>query len=228
MAKIDYYEKLGLGNNASRNEIKNAYRKLAMKYHPDRNHGNEEWAHDKFKDINEAFSVLGNPEKKRQYDRFGTIENIGDIFGDKATRTTFEDLMNDFGESELGFDFLDNIFNDNFRRRGFTSQKFRKEFVGSRGSRFETQGDIDFEDLFEHVINPKASSVNYEVVLSNDQAMEGMEKVLIRNRKRLKITIPAGVKTGSKIRLRNALNKTDGQFGDIFIIVKVIQNHQSK
>ena len=221
MAKIDYYETLGLGNNASRSEIKNAYRKLAMQYHPDRNHGDEEWAHEKFKDINEAFSVLGNPEKKRQYDHFGAIGNIGDIFYNKAPPTKFEDLMNDFGESELGFDFLDDIFDDNFKGRGLTSHKFRRGFGGSRGSRYETPGGIDFEDLFEQIINPKVSSVNYEIVLSKEQASKGMEKELARNGKRLKIKIPAGVKTGSRIRLRNALKTTDGQFGNIIINIQV-------
>ena len=68
MANKDYYKILGLSNNASQDEIKKAYRKLAMQYHPDRNHGKEEWANEKFKEINEAFSVLGDPEKRRQYD----------------------------------------------------------------------------------------------------------------------------------------------------------------
>ena len=220
MAKIDYYETLGLGNNASRSEIKNAYRKLAMKYHPDQNHGNEEWAHEKFKDINEAFSVLGNPEKKRQYDHFGVTGNIGDIFCNQAPPTTFEDLMSDFEESDVGFDFLDDISDDNFGR-GFGSYKYRRGFGGSRGSRYETQRGIDFEDLFEQIINPKESSVNYEIVLSKEQASKGMEKELVRNGKRLKIKIPAGVKTGSRIRLRNALKTTDGQFGNIIIIIQV-------
>ena len=68
MASKDYYKILGLNNNASQDEIKKAYRKLAMQYHPDRNHGKEEWANEKFKEINEAFSVLGDPEKRRQYE----------------------------------------------------------------------------------------------------------------------------------------------------------------
>jgi DnaJ-class molecular chaperone len=92
MAK-DYYRILGVPRNASAQEIKKAYRKLAMQYHPDRNPGKEQQANEKFKEINEAYGVLGDPKKKKQYDQFGTVGEIGDVFGSRFTRTTFEDLM---------------------------------------------------------------------------------------------------------------------------------------
>lgn len=76
MASKDYYEVLGLQKGASDDEIKRAYRKLAMKYHPDKNQGNKE-AEDKFKDINEAYQVLSDPEKKSRYDQFGTADFDG-------------------------------------------------------------------------------------------------------------------------------------------------------
>ena len=66
----DYYEILGVPRDASEDQIKKAYRSLAMQYHPDKNPGKEEWANEKFKEINEAFAVLGNPDKRRQYDQF--------------------------------------------------------------------------------------------------------------------------------------------------------------
>jgi curved DNA-binding protein len=87
---------LGVSKNATEQQIKKAYRKLAMKYHPDRNLGNEEWANEKFKEVNEAFGVLGDPEKRRQYDQFGTVGTAGDMFRSAYTRSTFEDLMRDF------------------------------------------------------------------------------------------------------------------------------------
>ena len=65
----DYYSILGMPEGASEEEIKHAFRRLAMKYHPDRNLGNEEWAGEKFKDINEAYAVLGDGGKRREYDR---------------------------------------------------------------------------------------------------------------------------------------------------------------
>ncbi|MGD9118617.1 MAG: DnaJ domain-containing protein [Dehalococcoidia bacterium] len=224
MAKIDYYNTLGLSNSASADEIKKAYRKLAMQYHPDRNNGKEEWATDKFKDINEAFSVLGDPKKRRQYDHFGVTGNIGDIFDSQTTRATFEDLMDDFGGDDLSCDFLDDIFAGDFRGRSFAFHRFRRGFGGSGRSRYETQRGIDFEDLFEQIINPRVSGVNYEIALSKEQALKGIERELVRNGKRLKIKIPPGVKTGSKIRLRNALKTTDRQLGDITIIIKIISS----
>jgi DnaJ-class molecular chaperone len=192
-----------------------------MQYHPDRNHGKEEWANDKLKEINEAFSVLGDPKKRRQYDHFSSIENIGDIFGSQATRTTFEDLINDIDGAGLGFDLLDNIFDDNCKGRGFTFHTFRRQFSRAGATRFEAQRGIDLEDLFPQEQSSKMSSVNYEIVLSKEQASKGMEKELARKGKRLQVKIPPGVTTGSKIRIKNALKTTDGQPGDIIISIKV-------
>jgi DnaJ-class molecular chaperone len=149
MAHKDYYQILGLSHDASTDALKKAYRKLAMQYHPDHNHGREEWANDKFKEINEAFSVLGDPQKRREYDHFGTAGDIGDVLGSQATRTTFEDLMNDFNSVGLEIDFLDNIFGDIFRGTGYIFHKFKRGFRGARGTSFEAQGDIDLENPFK-------------------------------------------------------------------------------
>ena len=109
MNKKDYYDVLGVEKNASEQEIKKAYRKLARKYHPDVNPGNKE-SEEKFKEINEAFSVLGNPEKRGQYDQFGHSsfrpEDLGGFGG-----FDFEDLFRGFGFNDLFSGF-------NSRRRG--------------------------------------------------------------------------------------------------------------
>jgi len=158
MAK-DYYQILGLPKNASEEQIKKAYRKLAMKYHPDHNPGNEKWANEKFKELNEAFSVLGDPEKRRQYDQFGTVGEVGDIFGSPYTRTTFEDLMKDFGGSGLGFDFLDSIFGDFLKGRGFSFRTFSRGFGGPRRMRFETPGAINLEEIFGQARRPQPPDI---------------------------------------------------------------------
>ena len=220
MAK-DYYQILGVPRNAAQEQIKKAYRKLAMQHHPDRNPGKEKWANEKFKEINEAFGVLGDPEKRRQYDQFGTVGNIGDIFGSPFTRTTFEDLMKEFGGSGLGFDFLDNIFGDALKRREFSFRTFSRGFGGPGRIRFEAPGGINLEEIFGRVQQPPRREVRYEITVNREQAAQGLEKDLNRKGKKLRVKIPAGVKTGTKVKLRNARQITDGQPGDIIILVKV-------
>jgi curved DNA-binding protein len=220
MAK-DYYQILGVSRDATSEQIKKAYRKLAMQYHPDRNPGKEQWANEKFKEINEAFSVLGDPEKRGQYDQFGTVGNVGDIFGSPFTRTTFEDLMRDFGGSGLRFDFLDNIFGDSLKGRGFSFKVFSRGFGSRRGMRFETPAGINLEEIFGRAQPPPPQYVRYEIAITKEQVARGLEKDLVRKGKKLRVKIPARVKNGTKIRLRNARQTTDGQPGDIIIQVKV-------
>jgi len=220
MAK-DYYQILGVPRNATNDEIKKAYRKLAMQYHPDRNPGKEKWANDKFKEINEAYAILGDPEKRSQYDQFGTIGNIGDIFGSPFTRGTFEDMIRDFGGAGLRFDFLDDIFSDFLGGRGFSFKKFGKGFGGPREMGFEMPGGINLEELFAQAQRAKPQDVRYEITITKEQAAQGIEKDLTRRGKTLKVSIPAGIKSGMKVKLRNARQITDGQPGDILIQVKV-------
>jgi curved DNA-binding protein len=219
MAK-DYYGILGVPRNASDEEIKKAYRKLAMQYHPDRNPGKEKWANDKFKEINEAYGVLGDPQKRKQYDQFGTVGNIGDIFGSPFTTTTFEEMMKDFGGAGLRFDFLDDIFGDFLKGRG-SSFSFRS-FGGKPGRvRFEVWPgqEINLDEIFGQARRPQ--EIHYELTISQGEALQGVKKVLRRRGKRLEVKIPAGVKTGSVVKLRNALRISDGLSGDILIKIIV-------
>jgi curved DNA-binding protein len=219
MAK-DYYGILGVSRNASDTEIKKAYRKLAMQYHPDRNPGKEKWANEKFKEINEAYGVLGDPQKRKQYDQFGTVGNIGDIFGSPFTRTTFEEMMKDFGGAGLRFDFLDGIFGDFLKGRG-SSFSFRS-FGGRPGAvRFEARPgqEINLDEIFGRA--QKRREAHYELTISQKEASQGVKKILKRKGKRLEVRIPAGVKTGDVVRYRNALQTSDGLPGDILIKVIV-------
>src|SRR3990167_3919269 len=106
MAEKDYYKILGVEKNASQEEIKKAFRQLARKYHPDVNQGNKN-AEEKFKEINEAFQVLGNEKKKVQYDALGSSAfSSQEMNGFGNQRPDFEDLFSDFG-----FGDIFNIFN---------------------------------------------------------------------------------------------------------------------
>jgi curved DNA-binding protein len=217
----DYYQILGVPRNASDEEIKKAYRKLAMQCHPDRNPGKEQWANDKFKEINEAYGVLGDPQKRRQYDEFGTVGNIGDIFGSPFTRTTFQDMMKDFGGAGLGFDFLDDIFSDVLRDRG-TSFSF-SNFGRPRGRRYQVwPGEgVTLEEILGQAQRPQPQDVLYELTIGQTEALQGTRKILIRKGKKLEVNIPGGVKTGSVVKLSNARWITDGLPGDILIKVVV-------
>lgn len=219
MAK-DYYRILGVPSNASEAEIKKSYRKLAMQYHPDRNPGREKWANEKFKEINEAYGVLGDPQKRKQYDQFGTVGNIGDIFGSPFTTTTFEEMMKDFGGAGLRFDFLDDIFGDFLKDRG-SSFSFRS-FGGRPGRvRFEVWPgqEINLDEIFSQARRPQEA--HYELAISQEEALQGVKKILKRRGKRLEVRIPAGVRTGDVVRYRNALQTSDGLPGDILIKVIV-------
>ena len=219
MAK-DYYRTLGVTENASDGEIKKAYRKLAMQYHPDRNAGNERWANGKFKEINEAYGVLGDPQKRKQYDQFGTVGNIGDIFSSASTTTTFQEMMKDFGGAGLRLDFLDDIFGDFLQGRG-SSFSFGS-FDGRPGRvRFEARPgqEIDLDEILGQA--RRSQEVRYELAISRGEAERGVKRILMRKGKRLEVKIPVGVKTGSVVRLKNARQISDGSPGDIFIRVIV-------
>ena len=218
----DYYEILGLDKNTTDDELKKAYRKLAMQYHPDRNPGKETWANEKFKEINEAYSILGDPQKRQQYDQFGTVGNIGDIFTSSNTRTTFEDLVKDFNGAGLRLDFLDTIFGDLFKGKGFSFKVFRDGFNSTGGSGFGGTTGINLDDLLSQTQRAQQRDVTYEITVSQQQVTKGLEKDLVRKGKKLRVKIPAGTKSKTTIRLRNAKQITDGQPGDIFVRVLII------
>ncbi|TYB32376.1 MAG: DnaJ domain-containing protein, partial [Flexistipes sinusarabici] len=118
MAK-NYYEILGVNKSASKDEIKKAYRKLARKYHPDINPNNKE-AENKFKEISEAYAVLSDPEKRKQYDQMGHDAFTQSGKGYDYSNVNFEDFRNFNFE---GFDIFDDIFSDLFGGRAGRSRR---------------------------------------------------------------------------------------------------------
>ena len=135
MSKRDYYEVLGVAKDADDNKLKKAYRKLAMKYHPDRN-PDDKVAEDKFKEAAEAYDVLSDPEKKGRYDRFGHAGVNGQQggFGGGAGGMTMEDIMAQFGNM-----FGSGGAGDFFGGGGGA----RRQARGERGSNFAHQGCFD-------------------------------------------------------------------------------------
>lgn len=123
MAKTDYYTTLEIERNASVEDIKKAFKRLALKYHPDKQQGKSEAekkaAEEKFKEINEAYSVLSDPQKKQQYDRFGTVGDMGmgagPDFGDSDLSDLIRGMHSGFGRMKYGFDIFGD--EDNMQRQ---------------------------------------------------------------------------------------------------------------
>lgn len=152
MAKKDYYELLGVGRDASADDIKRAYRKLAMKYHPDRNKDGS--SEEKFKEISEAYAVLSDPEKRRNYDRFGH-----DAF---SSRFSEEDIFR-------GADF--SAFEEMFRRMGFGGDPFADffGFGGRRASRREEYGE-DLETEVSLSLEEACKGAEKEISIRREDA----------------------------------------------------------
>lgn len=140
MAKRDYYDILGVSRNASQEEIKKAYRKVALQYHPDRNPGNKE-AEEKFKEAAEAYEVLSDPEKRAKYDQFGHAGVKGGQGGYGGAQMTMEDIFAQFGDI-FG---EDSPFSTFFG--GTTSRSRRGSGTGARGSNLRIKVKLTLEEI---------------------------------------------------------------------------------
>ncbi len=204
----DYYKILGVSKSADEKEIKSAFRKLAQKYHPDKNPGDKA-AEDKFKEINEAYEVLGDAQKRARYDQLGSSysqwERSGKpgggfdwgqwsqyAGGQGGTRVEYQDL------------------NDMLGRGGF-SDFFNMMFGGARGfggSGFGGQGLARGEDVDQPI----------EITLA--EAYAGATRTLTKGGRRLTGRIPRGARTGTKVRIKGEGGQGQPP-GDLFLVVSV-------
>ena len=200
MAKKDYYEILGVSRNATQDEIKKAYRKLARKYHPDLNPGDKQ-AEEKFKEIQEAYEILGDPEKRKKYDQFGTADFEGFNFGDftGSGGTYYKTYSFDFGD-------FSSIFED------ILGGGFKKK----RSDGFHTTG-------FDFNIPQKGADIEAELEIDFIDSILGGEKLIYIKGSPIKVKIPEGIKNGQKIRLsgKGEPGINGGPNGDLYIKIKV-------
>lgn len=197
MAQRDYYEVLGLKKGASADEIKRAYRKLAVKYHPDKNPGNKE-AEERFKEINEAYAVLSDPQKKEQFDQFGST-NFHQRFSQ-------EDIFRGFNVDDMfrdqGFgtdDIFSRIFGDAMRR-----QRGGRGRPAARGEDFSMELQVTFRDAYD--------GAEKRVAFMRDGSRE-----------ELSVKVPAGIENGARLRVagRGGPGRMGGPSGDLYLTVLV-------
>ncbi len=143
MAKKDFYDILGVGRQASQDEIKKAYRKLALQYHPDRNPGNKQ-SEEKFKEAAEAYEALGDPDKRRRYDQFGHDGMRGTDF---RPFTNVEDIFSQFGDIFGQTGSGGSVFDEMFGRTGRGPQRQRHTSVGQPGSDLKITLKLTLEEI---------------------------------------------------------------------------------
>jgi len=213
MAENDYYQILGVSREATADEIKKSYRKLAMKYHPDKAKGDKKQAEEKFKQISEAYAVLSNPDKKKEYDEFGS-----QVFKDKFTQ---EDIFR-------GFDFSD-IFND-----GTSESIFSRIFGGQGGGRprgrtrsFRQGGP---EGHYEPFQPPKGQDLQVEMPITLHEMAFGTDKLVSFSHQgqveKISVKIPAGTLPGKKLRLtgKGSPGPMGGPPGDLYVKLKELEH----
>jgi molecular chaperone DnaJ len=247
----DYYKILGVSRDATQDEIKKAFRQLALKYHPDRNLGDKE-AEEKFKEINEAYSCLSDPEKRANYDRFGTAEGVGAGFGG-------------FGAGFGGFtDIFEDIFDDFFSAFGGTKRprptkgadlSYRLDITleeaafgtekkitiprwqncdvcGGSGSAPGTSpitcpncrgtGHVRFQQGFFSVSKTCGRCQGSGKIITNPcKNCKGNGKVKVQ--REILVKIPAGVDSGSRLRVSGEgdLGSYGGPPGDLYVLINV-------
>lgn len=203
MAFIDYYKLLEIDKSATADQIKKAYRKLARKYHPDVNPNDEE-AHKKFQQINEANEVLSDPEKRKKYDSYGENWQHADQFENQRQSqyqggggSSFSDFGGDFGSSDFS-DFFSSMFGNQGRSRQ------QAQFKGQ--------------------------DYNAELQLNLRDISQTHKQTITVNGKNLRITVPAGIADGQVIKLKGhgGPGANNGPAGDLFITFRVAEDAEFK
>ncbi len=209
----DYYKILGVDRSASQEDIKKAYRKLALKYHPDRNPDNSE-AELKFKELNEAYEVLKDPEKRKKYDKLGSNWKQYQ----HAEGFDFEDFAKSsgFGGRNAGFGF-EGTFGDIFGERSEFSDFFNYFFgrASSRGTSRESSSSF-----FER--GSKGSDYEHDLRISLEEAYNGTTRIININGEKLKIKIAPGTPEGKRLRMKGKGGRASGKGESGDLILKVV------
>jgi len=229
MAGKDYYKIIGVNRNASEREIKQAYRKLARKYHPDVNAGDKS-AEAKFKEINEAYEVLSDKEKRQKYDRFGDQWQYADQFAQRGYR---QEPFRDFsqgGATQFRFEGsdLDSLFEELLR--GSRTRAYSRRPQAGRGQDIEHPVEVTLEEAYSgttRLLNLEAgepcSSCKGTGWIQNLPCSACRGSGVVPRLKRLEVKIPPGVGDGSRVRIAGKGGRGYGGAvnGDLYLVISV-------
>ena len=200
MAFIDYYKVLGVEKSATQDEIRKAYRKQAKKYHPDINKDDPQ-AKERFQEINEANEVLGDPEKRKKYDEYGENWRHADEF--EAQRRQYRNTANgnfDFG----GFGGFGDFSGNEGNASGFSD--FFEQLFGSG---------------FNHRQPKKGKDLQATLSITLQEAATEHKQTFSINNENIRITVPAGINDGQKIRIKGRGELFNGVRGDLYITFRI-------
>ena len=213
----DYYQILGVDRKATPDDIKKSFRKLAMKYHPDRNKDNKQ-AEEKFKEINEAYEVLSDPKKRERYDQLGSSYQQWQQRGGNPGNFNWNEWYTSQGGR--GQQVNPEDFGDIF---GGFSDFFRVIFGGM---------PVNGRTVNRQASRPGATRMNRQparleqkVQITLEEAYHGTQRVLQIDDRRIEVKIPAGARTGTKVRVAGAGPESGyGQKSDIYLGIEILPN----
>lgn len=214
----DYYKTLNISKSASQDEIKKAYRKLAREYHPDVNPDDPN-AEEKFKDINEAYQVLSDPDKRDKYDRFGSQWKQYQQTGGRAEDFDWSQWA---PQGQPGGTQYRTVTQEEFEQMfggglGGFSDFFETLFGGMRGARTAGRATGQPRNL------RRGRDIEHPLEITLEEAFHGTTRLLTyEDGRRIEASIPPGVKTGSKIRLSGQGGDGSAGSGDLFLKIKVL------
>jgi curved DNA-binding protein len=213
-----YYKTLGIEKPSSSSEIKKAYRKLALKYHPDKNAG-DKVAEAKFKEISEAYAVLSDPEKKKQYDLYGS-DNFHQRYSQEDIFRGFDlnDILRQFGFGGAG---QSGNIHTNMGGRGGSSPF--NSFFGQGNSGGCGGGGC-------HSAPEKGQDMTYQITVSLEEVLNGAERTISLRKngtaQNVSVKVPKGIEEGKKLRLqgKGGNSKNGGPPGDLYLKVEIASN----
>ena len=212
----DYYKILGVEKSASQDEIKKAYRKLALKYHPDKTKGDKA-SEEKFKEINEANEVLSDTQKRKKYDELGDSYKYYQQYGNQGQGFDWSQYAN-AGQSHQSYSFNGGDFEDFFGGSGY-SDFFDMLFGGSFGGTQKKRGG-------RRTVQARGQDYQAEMEISLEEAYSGTSKVFQYNNESIKLNIKPGIPDGHMLKIpgKGGQGRGGGQSGDLLIKINILPN----